>query len=154
MHVAGFHVERRSASEDEGKQDVVMFLARGHQFAEYFAPAEITDSTFKAKLRLARRTRLQLRAEGLGREPNASASPGQPRRTFTGTFDFTGEKGYVHIDAPASPGLYSPRPGTVRRARLRPPAERLRRPRAVPYQPYVGRRRDADGGDDREDDER
>jgi len=48
MHAGNFHVQL-GGEEERGKQEVALFISRRRQFAEYVVPAEITDSTIKAK---------------------------------------------------------------------------------------------------------
>jgi hypothetical protein len=133
VQVGGFKIEI-DGQEDGRTQDVVMYLSRRTQFAEYIVPAEITDSTLKAKFGSLGEIDYSYAPKGA----TATECFGQQgsEAAFTGSFTFTGENGFVHIDAPAATGFYTlePEPPTcaTRRAGRAAPAAR-----AVPFQPYV-----------------
>lgn len=134
MRAGGFKIDI-GGQEDSGTQSVVMFLSRRNQFAEYIVPAEITESTVKAKFGSLGELDYSFAPKGatatecFGRQGSEAA--------FTGSFTFTGENGFVHIDAPSATGFYTlePKPPAcaTRRADRAAPAAR-----AVPFQPYVG----------------
>jgi hypothetical protein len=134
MKVGDFKIEI-DAQEERGAQSVLMVLTRGDQFAEYGVPAEFTDSTLKAtfgslgELDYSFAPKGATTTECFGRQGSEVA--------FTGSFTFTGENGFVHIDAPEATGFYTLEPepagcATPRADRAAPAA------RAVPFQPYVG----------------
>jgi hypothetical protein len=134
MHVAGFQIGVLG-TESKGKQYAIMFLSRGHQFAQYFAPAQITDSTFKASF--GSFGELDYSFGPKGSAGGECFGVTNSKAEFTGTFDFTGQRGYIHIDTPRVAGSYSvaPSPGCQLPlpAGPKPPSAR-----AVPSQPYVG----------------
>ena len=87
-------------------------------------------------VRRARRTRLQLRAEGPADAECFGA--GGSEAAFTGTFTFTGENGYHPHRRRQCHGLYGvdPEPSALSAQRCE---HRARRPRArAPSEPYVG----------------
>jgi hypothetical protein len=121
--------------ENDGKPNVLLVITRRHQIAEYVVPAEITESTVKARFgTLGELEYSFMPKESAGGECfGASGSPA----VFTGAFTFTGENEYIHIDADRASGKYvvSPPPSAC----AAPRSERATAaPRAVPYEPYVG----------------
>jgi hypothetical protein len=134
LHVGNFHIQV-GGEEEKGKQDVALFISRRHQFAEYIVPAEITNSTIKAKFGSLGEIDYSYAPQGSANLECTGAAGSKVN--FTGTFTFTGEHGYVHIDADAATGTYSlfPEPSTCPAA---PAARRATASRAAPFQPYVG----------------
>jgi hypothetical protein len=134
MRVGGFKIEI-DGEEESGTQEVAMYLTRRDQFAQYVVPAEITDSTLKAKFGSLGELDYSYAPKGA----TATECFGQQgsEAAFTGSFTFTGENGFVHIDAPAATGFYTLEPGppTCATPRADPAAPAAR---AVPFQPYVG----------------
>jgi hypothetical protein len=134
LHVGSFHIEL-AGGELKGKQDVVLFISRRRQFAEYAVPAEITDSTIKAKFGSLGEIDYSFAPQGSANLecPGAAGT----KVNFTGTVTFTGENGYVHIDTDDATGSYSlfPEPSACRAA---PAERRATASRAAPFQPYVG----------------
>jgi hypothetical protein len=134
MHVGGFQVGV-FGGESEGKHYAILYLSRGHQFAQYFAPAQITDSTFQSSFGSFGELDYSFAPKGsTGGECFGVTSS---KAEFTGTFDFTGQRGYIHIDAPRVAGSYSVAPSPGCQLPL-PPGPKPPSARAVPYQPYVG----------------
>jgi hypothetical protein len=134
MRVGAFKVEI-DGGEERGRQSVVMFLSRRDLFAEYAVPAEITDSTLKAKFGSLGELDYSFAPKG----PIATECFGQQgsEAAFTGSFTFTGENGFVHIDAPEATGFYTLEPEPPACAR-RPADRTAPAARTVPFQPYVG----------------
>jgi hypothetical protein len=134
MHVGGFAVAVEGG-ESKGRQDVVLYLLRRHQFAEYVVPAEITDSTVKAKFGALGELDYSFTPKGSARPECFSKVGGYA--AFTGTFKFTGENHYIHIDADHAVGSYTVEsvPPTCGAARADRAATARR---AVPYDPYSG----------------
>jgi hypothetical protein len=134
-HVGGFSVTILSADND-GKPNVLLYVSRGRELAEYFVPAEVTDSTVKARFPGLGELDYSFRPKGSGGAECFGAG-GDPA-VFTGAFTFTGENGFVHIDLPRAAGEFKvyPAPSAC-------PLPRLDRasptPRDVPYEPYVGK---------------
>jgi hypothetical protein len=96
LPVEGFTVDV-SAEEDDGDQAVTLSIARDGLTSTYVVPATFTANSVKAKF------------GGLG-ELNFHFGPKKGLRkclgvlTFTGSFTFTGENGYIHIDADEAEG--------------------------------------------------
>jgi hypothetical protein len=134
MRVAGFQIGVLG-TESKGKQYAIMFLSRGHKFAQYFAPAQITDSTFKASF--GSFGELDYSFGPKGSAGGECFGVTNSKAEFTGTFDFTGQRGYIHIDAPRVAGSYSVAPSPGCQLPL-PPGPKPPSARAVPSQPYVG----------------
>jgi hypothetical protein len=135
MHVGGFHVGL-FADEGDGKQrSAVLYLTRRHQFAEYIVPAQITDSTIKARFGSLGELDYSFVPKGSTDAECFGASGSEAE--FTGTFTFTGERNYIHIDADRATGTFKlyPEPPACAPRPADPVAPAAR---AVPYQPYVG----------------
>jgi hypothetical protein len=133
MRVGGFKIEI-DGQQGSGAEDVVMYLSRRDQFAEYIVPAEITDSTLKAKFGSLGELDYSYAPKG-GTATECFGQQGS-EAAFTGSFTFTGENGFVHIDAPVATGFYTLEPEPPMCATRR--ADRAARAaRAVPFQPYV-----------------
>ncbi len=134
MQVGNFHVQL-GGEEERGKQEVALFISRRHQYAEYAVPAEITDSTIKAKFGSLGEIDYSFAPQGPANLECSGA--GGSKVNFTGTFAFTGENGYVHIDTDAATGTYSlfPEPSACSAA---PAERRATASRAAAFQPYVG----------------
>lgn len=132
-HADGFRIEVNSI-EMKGRQGVYMAFRRHHQFAEYGAPAKISESTVKVKfgtlgeLDYSFAPKGSSDAECFGAEGSEAA--------FTGAFTFTGEDGFIHIDADHATGFYKvePEPSGCRARR----SDRPVAARAAPFQRYVG----------------
>jgi hypothetical protein len=133
MHVGNFHVQI-GGEEEKRKQEVALFISRRHQYAEYAVPAEITDSTIKAKFGSLGQIDYSFAPQG---SANLECPGAGGKVNFTGTFTFTGENGYIHIDADNATGTYSlfPEPSACPAA---PAERRATASRAAPFQPYVG----------------
>jgi hypothetical protein len=134
-HVGGFTVTVLSGGEG-GNPNVLLYVSRRRRLAEYLVPAEVTGSTVKARfgdlgeLDYSFVPKESVKAECFGATNEAAV--------FTGTFTFTGENDYIHVDADRLAGTYKvyPTPSACPLAR----AERESpTPRAVPYEPYVGK---------------
>jgi hypothetical protein len=134
MHVGGFAIAVEGG-ESKGKQDMVLYLTRRHQIAEYVVPAEFTDSTVKAKFGALGELDYSFVPKGSARPECFSKLGGEA--AFTGTFTFTGENGYIHIDADHADGYYTveAEPPTCGAARADRAATTRR---GVPYDPYTG----------------
>jgi hypothetical protein len=91
LHADGFLV---GVKNEVGEEKVVLTLDRHGQVAYYEAPAEIGDDTMKARFG-------QFGELDYEFTPGPKTKPcvGPREGTFRGTFDFTGENGYVQIEA-------------------------------------------------------
>lgn len=103
-HVAGFHINV-FGSESGGKQLAILYLRRGHQFAEYAASAQITGSTFEAKFGTLGELDYSFGPQGSVEVECFGVA--DSKASFAGTFEFTGERGYIHFDLPRVDGSYS-----------------------------------------------
>jgi hypothetical protein len=134
-HVGGFDITILSG-DNGGKPNVLLYVSRGRELAEYFVPAEVTDSTVKARFPGFGELDYSFTPKGSGGAECFGAG-GDPA-VFTGAFTFTGENGFVHIDLPRVAGEYKVYPAPS--ACPLPRSERASAaPRAVPYEPYVGK---------------
>lgn len=106
-HADGFLVEVRSI-EMKGKQGVFMTIYRRHHFAEYGAPAQISESTVKAKF--GNLGELDYSFAPGGQKSSECIGWSGRKASFTGTFNFTGENGFIHIDADRASGFYEVEP--------------------------------------------
>jgi hypothetical protein len=134
MRVNGFDVTV-AGGENEGKQNVELTIVRRDQIAKYVVPAQITDSTVKARFG----TLGELEYSFVPKEPAAGECFGAngAQATFTGTFTFTGENEFIHIDADRATGTYTvDRPPSACSA---PRSERASAaPRVTPFESYAG----------------
>jgi hypothetical protein len=131
MTIEGFDVDF-AVEDNDGRVTAAVTVSRGPQVARYSVPAKVTADRVTA--RFGHFGEIDYRIV-----PPAEASPecfgtgGESPATFEGTFTFSGERGYVHIDVDKAEGTYSaypPPPGC--------PAP-LRGRRVVPYSPsYSG----------------
>jgi hypothetical protein len=91
LPVEGFTVNVL-AEDNDGDPTAYLIVSRGGLLAEYVVPATVTDDSLTASF------------GGLG-ELNYRFAPKKGKRncrgelTFSGSFTFTGENGYVHADA-------------------------------------------------------
>jgi hypothetical protein len=134
VRVGAFHIDLYG-SEQNGKQSATLYVARRDQFAQYIVPAEFTESTFKAKF-------------GTFGEIDYSFAPKNPadaecfgiegsEAAFTGTFTFTGEDGFIHIDTDSATGFYYTYPEPTGCAPTRED-RKASAPRATAEQPSGG----------------
>jgi hypothetical protein len=133
LHAGGFKVGLE-ALESEGKSSAILYLSRGDQFAEYVAPATFTESTVEAKFGSLGELDYSFTPKSSGDAECFGAQGSQVG--LSGTFDFTGEHGYVHIDAGHASGYYTVEPEPSGCGARR--ADRRATARAVPFQQYVG----------------
>jgi hypothetical protein len=134
MQVGSFQIEL-DAQEAGGKDYALLYLSRRDQFAEYIAPAKFTDSAVEAKFGSFGELDYSFAPKGSA-VPGCFGAPGS-EAALTGKFTFTGEHGYVHIDADHASGFYKvePEPNGCEVGR---PDRAATAARAVPFQPYVG----------------
>jgi hypothetical protein len=125
LHAEGFLV-LFDTTDNDGELSAYLEIARGRQTATYGVPVEITADTVKA--RFGALGELDYHYAPKARTGTGNESETEGKAHFEGTFTFTGENGYVHIDADSADGVYH-----VYRPYGRARARRLRR--AVPYHP-------------------
>jgi hypothetical protein len=96
LPVEGFTVNV-FAEDNDGDQTAFLLISRGGLLAEYVVPATITDDSLTATF------------GSLG-DLNFHFAPKKGKRkcrgelTFSGSFTFTGENGFVHVDADQAEG--------------------------------------------------
>lgn len=126
LHTGGFKADLFSENND-GEVSAILLVTRGHQIAYYLAPATVTEESIEADFGHFG----QLDFHFSPRRPAVAECAGLV--TFRGSFTFTGEHGYIHIDTDHAEGSFGegvlpPSCGSARSAR-----------RAVPYKPtYSG----------------
>ena len=113
-------------TDNDGELSAYLAIVRGRQRADYSVPVKITADTVKARFGT-------LGELDFHYAPTRKAAAGctqevEGKAHFEGTFTFTGENEYVHIDADSAEGVYhvyAPN-GCAQERRLR---------RVVPYSP-------------------
>lgn len=96
LEVEGFTVSV-FAEDNDGDQTASLTISRDGLTSEYIAPATLTDHSVVAKFGI-------LGAVNFRFKPKKATRKCHGGLTFTGTFTFTGENGYVHIDADHAEG--------------------------------------------------
>lgn len=124
--VEGFSVHV-FVSNNDGEVDATMILSRGPQVAYYAAPAKVTAERVTARFGSLGELDYHFTPRRQGRVDCNGVEEGEA--VFEGTFNFTGENGYVQIEAGHAEGSFRiyPEPKNC-------PQKRLAR-RAVPYHP-------------------
>lgn len=126
-------------TNNDGTVSAMPIVAKGPQVAYYSVPAEVTADRFIAKFGAFGELDYTFRPKGKGSLECLGASDTENEAELDGTFTFTGENEYVHVDAPHAEGqmhLY-PVPKQCAQARgARATRNAVRR--AVPYSPYGG----------------
>jgi hypothetical protein len=114
-------------TDNDGRVSAYLGIARGGLTASYQVPATVTADTVKARFGSLGEVDLHY-APRRGGDPDCSGAE-NGEATFDGTFTFTGENGYIHIDVDHAVGGFQvyPEPKSCSQAR------RLRR--VVPYSP-------------------
>jgi hypothetical protein len=126
VDVEGFSAEVL-VSNNDGDVSATLIISRGPRVAYYTAPAKVTAERVTA--RFGSLGELDYR---FAPKPNGSVACGGSETgdaLFEGTFDFTGENGYVHIEDSKAEGPFQVYPAPKSCA-----SQRLAR-RAVPYHP-------------------
>jgi hypothetical protein len=103
MRVGAFQVDLYG-SEQSGKQSATLFVARHGEFAEYIVPAELTESSIKAKFGTFGELEYTFAPKGPA-DPKCFGIEGS-EAAFTGAFTFTGQNDFIHIDASGASGFY------------------------------------------------
>ena len=125
IDVAGFNGSVL-VSNNDGDVSATIILSRGPRVAYYSAPAKVTADRVTARFGSLG----ELDYRFAPKRGGSVECNGSGEAVFEGTFDFTGENGYVHIEASRAEGsfqIYYPEPKNC-------PPQRLAR-RAVPYHP-------------------
>ncbi len=126
LDAEGFPVQV-SVSNNDGDVSATIFLNRGPRVAYYTAPAKVTAKRVTARFGRLGELDYRFTPKRNGSVDCNGAEEGEA--VFEGTFDFTGENGYVHIEAEHAEGSFQiyPEPRNC-------PQKRLAR-RVVPYRP-------------------
>jgi hypothetical protein len=114
-------------SNNDGDVSATIILSRGARVAYYSAPAKVTAERVTARFGSFGELDYRFAAKPNGRIGCGGSETGDA--VFEGTFDFTGENGYVHIEASKAEGSFQIYPAPKNCA-----PQRLAR-RAVPYHP-------------------
>jgi hypothetical protein len=127
MDVDGFSVHV-FVSNNDGDVDATIILSRGPQVAYYSAPAKVTAERVTARFGNFGELDNRFAPKRNGSVDCSGAEEGEA--VFEGTFDLTGENGYVHIEAGHAEGSFQiyPEPKNCLQKRLAR--------RAVPYHPF------------------
>jgi len=114
-------------SNNDGETSALMFLSRGPRVAYYSVPATVTADRVTAQFGTLGELDYRFAPRYDGRVDCGGAEAGEA--VFDGSFNFTGEHGYVHIEASHAEGTFQiyPEPRGCPRGRF------LRR--VVPYSP-------------------
>ncbi|HET6997335.1 MAG TPA: hypothetical protein VFI03_02005 [Solirubrobacterales bacterium] len=126
LDAEGFTV-RVLVSNNDGDVNATMILNRGPQVAYYATPATVTAERVTARFGSLGELDYRFTPKRNGSVDCNGSEEGEA--AFEGTFDFTGENGYVHIEAGHAEGSFQvyPEPKNC-------PQKRLAR-LAVPYHP-------------------
>jgi hypothetical protein len=138
LDAQGFTV-RVDVDNNDGDVNATVILSRGRQFAYYSAPAKVTADRVTAQFGRLGELDYRFTPKRNGSVDCELAEEGEA--VFEGTFVFTGENGYVHIEAPGAEGSFRIDPAPENCAQ-----KRLAR-RVVPYSPtYSGEGATLDAG--------
>jgi hypothetical protein len=130
LDAEGFTV-RVDVDNNDGDVSATIILSRGPQFAYYTAPAKVTADRVTAQFGSLGELDYRFTPTRSGSVDCELAEEGEA--VFEGTFVFTGENGYVHIEAAGAEGSFRIDPAPENCAQ-----KRLAR-RVVPYSPtYSG----------------
>jgi hypothetical protein len=115
-------------SNNDGDVNATLIVSRGPRIAYYTAPAKVTAERVTARFGSFGELDYRFAPKPNGKVECNGSEEGEA--VFEGTFDFTGEHGYVHIEASKAEGSFqvSPEPKNC-------VSQRLAR-RAVPYHPF------------------
>jgi hypothetical protein len=96
--------------DNDGDQTASLSISRDELVSSYVVPAKLTENSVKARFG-------SLGSLDFRFKPKKATSKCGGGLIFTGTFRFTGENGYIHVDADRAEGagleqVYSPCPGT------------------------------------------
>ena len=129
-----------NVENNDGDVNATIALNRGPRFAYYTAPATVTADRVTARFGSLGELDYRFTPKRNG-SVDCDYDTEEGEAVFDGTFVFTGENGYVHIEAPGAAGTFRIDPAPTSCAR-----KRLAR-RAVPYSPtYSGEGATPGGG--------
>jgi hypothetical protein len=118
-------------SNNDGDVEATMIISRGPQVAYYSTPATVTAERVTARFGSLGELDYHFAPKPNGKVDCTGSENGEA--VFEGTFDFTGENGYVQLEAPRAEGSYQVYPEPKHCVQRRP-GRRLAR-----YQPnYSG----------------
>lgn len=126
LEAEGFPV-RVSVSDNDGEVNATLMLSRGPRVARYSAPATVTADRVTARFGSLGELDFRIVPRRTGDSDCIGAEEG--KAVFEGTFDFTGENGYVHIEADRAEGSFQVYPAP----KVCPPGRSAWR--GVPYTP-------------------
>jgi hypothetical protein len=114
-------------SNNDGDVDAMLIVARGQQVAYYVTPAKVTADRVTARFGKLGELDYHFASKPNTRVDCRGSEEG--KAVFDGTFEFTGENGYVHIEAAHAEGSFQvyPEPKNC--------AQGQRARRFVPYSP-------------------
>lgn len=117
LDVEGFNVNV-FVSNNDGDVDATIILSRGPRIAYYSTPAKVTAERVTARFGGLGELDYRFAPKRNGGVNCNSAEEGEAE--FEGTFDFTGENGYVHIEADHAEGSFQvyPAPTSCMQQRL------------------------------------
>lgn len=123
-------------SNNDGDVSAAILLNRGPRIAYYTTPAQVTAERVTARFGSLGELDYRFTPKGNGRVECTGSEHGEAE--FDGTFVFTGENGYVHIEASHAEGSFQiyPEPRNCPRERLARRAPPSRPSYAVPYHPF------------------
>jgi hypothetical protein len=126
LHAGGFQA-LLDTTDDDGDVTATLILSRGPQVAYYTTPAKVTADRVTARFGTLGALDFRYAPKRRGRIRCTGSEDGEA--AFEGTFTFTGENEYVHLEADHAKGAFQvyPEPKSCPRARL---ARRV-----VPYHP-------------------
>jgi hypothetical protein len=103
LDVEGFSVNV-FVSNNDGDVDATIVVGRGPRVAYYSAPAEVTAERVTARFGSLGQLDYRFAPKPKGKVLCNGSEQGEA--VFEGTFDFTGENGYVHIEAGKAEGSF------------------------------------------------
>jgi hypothetical protein len=103
LDAEGFTVQV-DVDNNDGDVNATIFIKRGPQVAYYSAPAKVTAERVTARFGKLGELDYRIAPKRNGIVDCDSAEEGEA--VFEGTFVFTGENGYVHIEAPRAEGSF------------------------------------------------
>jgi hypothetical protein len=127
MDVEGFSVQVY-VSNNDGDVNAMIMLSRGPQVAYYSAPAKVTAERVTARFGSFGELDYRFTPRRNGRVDCNGSEEGEA--VFEGAFNFTGENGYVHIEAGHAEGSFQIYP-EPKNCPQKQPARRV-----VPYHPH------------------
>jgi hypothetical protein len=119
-------------TNNDGDVSALLIVAKGPQVAYYSVPAKVTAERVTAKFGAFGELDYAFRPKGKGSLECLGASEAENEAEFEGTFAFTGEEEYVHIEATHAEGTLDLYPVPKQCA----PTGHARR--VVPYHPTYG----------------